>query len=448
MNQIGLIGLATMGHNLALNFADKEINIAVFNRDYNKTRNLTEQKIPYISGYENLTRFVQSIQRPRHIILLVKAGQPVDLIIEQLTPHLQKGDILIDMGNSHWQDTRRRKASLKNLFLEYVGCGISGGSDGALKGPCLMPGGDKTVVDGILPILEKITAKDFNNQACVANVGLDFAGHFVKTVHNGIEYAVMQGIAEIYSILKAGGLEQSYIADIIEESGQKPSFINGFLLDTAIKALRTKASGDRDLLPMVDQAAGSKGTGRWTVEAALEFGVAVPTIAEAVFARTISQKAFLWPTGTVFQNTGSISSPNKEDLIANITNLLEMLYLVSFWQGLDLINKANIEQNLQIDLRQLLRIWQGGCIIRTSYLTILDDWLVGKKIDFGQTLTNSTHSLNSLTGGNVHITLPVLDSGHNYLKGLWQAMNNQYPTNLVQLQRNIFGEHPITINNT
>lgn len=467
-NNLGVIGLSTMGANLARNFARNGYQVAVFNRSYEKTEHLLKawefdqkevETEGMIAGYSDLANFVNSLELPRKIFLLVKSGTPVDDFIAKLYPLLDENDIIIDTGNSNWKDTQRRQKQLENgsfLSLEevtsgklrinkkihFVGSGVSGGEQGALLGPSLMLGGNKDAVDEILPILEKAAADDFNNNKCVTNVGHGASGHFVKMVHNGIEYGIMQGITEVYDILKRESYSNFEISEFFDKinHGEIESFyqdnlpvrLESFLIDITVKILKTKDSlSDQFLIDKIKDVAKAKGTGGWTVEAALELGVYTPTLAAAVFARTGSARgqSFLVET-----TKDQIEEYTDKEALEQILSLgLESVYLGCFLQGLDLIKKANIENNWDIDLREVLRIWEGGCIIRTKLLANM--WEMWQsKFNF----KNRVWSLSFLSGFNDSLPLPVLHSSLDYFQTLSSEL---LPTNLIQAQRDYFGAH-------
>ena len=441
-NHIGLVGLAAMGAALATNFAHNGVEIAVYNRSEAKTDALLAKNIDGISGYKSLKEFVESLERPRKIIIMIKSGQPVDMFIEEVYPLLDNGDILIDCGNSNWKDTIRRQDQLADgkiylindvmegahrpKRLHFIGCGVSGGEEGALMGPSIMPGGSRDVLEEVLPYLEKVAAKDFTGKPCVTNVGESAAGHFVKMVHNGIEYAQMQGIAEIYDILRKSGQSQEDIQKTfaVLNSGYRESF----LLSITEDILATNDAEQGYLLDKVQHVAGAKGTGRWTVEAAMELGIAAPSIAEAVFARVMSSNTNHF-TLSGKDNAQPPQSPSTDDLVEAVNLLFESTYA----QGLDIIAQAETEHQWGIDLQEVVRIWQGGCIIRSRMLeSLFEKWTSG--FDWNASLEATDRIINTASG----VPLPVISSVSQYTKGL---LTENYPTNLTQAQRDFFGAH-------
>jgi len=474
-SKIAVIGLSVMGKNLAKNLASRQIQTAVYNRSFEKTQELLDEKNDYLTGFSNLSGLVESLEKPRKIILMVKSGNPVDAVINQLYPLLEEGDIIIDGGNSNWKDTERRQKELmqgsyvlledimsldendaqNNLHkkINFVGCGISGGQEGALIGPSIMPGGDKKSVEQVLPLLEQISAKDFKNKPCVINVGLGGSGHFVKMVHNGIEYAIMQFIAELYDIFRNHNLSNLQIKEIFSQinSGNR----KGFLLEITEQILSAKDpfNSEKYLLDFVKDKAEAKGTGAWTVENAMQYGVATPSIAAAVFARTLSAKNQSYNIDlekNVSQNEGKNEDKNQEvdsknELMAyqNFVNKIEEInqfvsdaFLLIYLQGLDLIFQANKENFWEINLNEVCRIWQGGCIIRSQMLTELSEYFNGNK-KLNQDLLKTKDIWKSFIE-EITLPTPVISSTWNYYLGI---INQNSPMNLIQAQRDFFGAH-------
>ena len=431
MNKIAIIGLGTMGENFAKNFASKNIETAIYNRSFDKTRAITNQNIPYLQGFEKLENLVNSIELPRKILLLVKAGEPTDAIIKELEPLLSKGDILVDCGNSNWKDTIRRQESLKDISL--VGCGISGGSKGALLGPSLMPSGDKSAVDLLLPLFSLVSAKDFGGGNCVANVGLSASGHFVKMVHNGIEYAMMQGLAEVYDILNHTQLTHLQIISVFEHinTGENKSFLG----DITTQILETKDS-DGYLLDKIDSKAGAKGTGKWTVEAGLDLGVPIPSIYAAVNARVMTElNAQMQPFVQKIP-----TKPKQVDISLiqeYLWQLVNGIYFVAYTQGMELIHQANLEYNWNIDLLEIIRIWQGGCIIRSQMLQTLAE--LYKKNTYPQEQFDFTlEAIDTVKQLGFVVPMPVINATADYILSI---KSTKLPQNLTQAQRDLFGAH-------
>src|SRR5437660_3847037 len=368
--QIGMIGLAVMGENLARNIERNGYSVAVYNRPPGKdepdrvTKFMEENAGKQFIGTRTPEEFVKALERPRKIILLVKAGDPVDWTVEQIKPYLDKGDIIIDGGNSYFMDTERREKQLKAKGLNFIGSGVSGGEKGALWGPSLMPGGDRDADEQIRPIWEAIAAK-VDDGPCVTYVGPDGAGHFVKMVHNGIEYGDMQLIAEAYDILRnALGLQASELADIFAKWNEGD--LNSFLIEITAKIFTVAdPQGGGALVDKVMDVAGQKGTGKWTAETALSLGIAIPTMQAALDARVLSGRkterveASKQLPGPTAKYTGG-----KQELIDAVHDALYASKICSYAQGMNVIRRGSDEYNWNINLGELSRIWKGGCIIR------------------------------------------------------------------------------------
>lgn len=434
--------MAAMGRNLAKNFASRGLKVGVFNRSFNRTQELLDEKNENIEGFEDLKSLVLSLETPRKIILMVKSGLAVEDTIKQLRMILDKGDILIDCGNSNWKDTIKKQEELESVGLEFVGCGVSGGWEGALLGPSIMPGGKKDVVDHLIPFLAAAAAEDFGSGKCVANVGLAGAGHFVKMVHNGIEYSIMQGIAEIYDIIRKFGFDQNEILDIFQSLNQNDN--KSFLLDTTEDILKTHDNlGEGYLLDKIDYRAGAKGTGKWTVEEAMNLGVAVPNIYAGLNARVMTEanhrmKEFV-ATGKEIK--GDKSLVNIESFKKLLFEVVSAFYLASYEQGLELIHAANTEYNWNIDTLEVLRIWQGGCIIRSKMLlTISELYKQGKYPTelHNQGIESIIELSEFLHKHNLSLPLPVINSTRDYILAL---ESKSLPQNITQAQRDFFGAH-------
>jgi 6-phosphogluconate dehydrogenase len=433
-SQIGVIGLAVMGANLARNFASRGFTTSVYNRTYEKTHLLLDQHGHNLIGFESLRDFVESLESPRKIILMVKSGQPVDELMYELRPFIEKDDILLDCGNSNWHDTEKRQKKLQSV-CHYIGCGVSGGSNGALYGPSIMPGGDKETVASMLTFFEPVAARDFAGKPCVGCIGNGAAGHFVKMVHNGIEYGLMQGISEIYGILRGMGMNHEQMRAVFGKLNH--GNLQSYLLDITEDILETKLN-DEYLLDLVDHIAGSKGTGGWTVESGIELGVNVQTLAAALFARFAS-------SGEKYSHSkmkqGVFADEEMTDeLIEIFQNTLEIVFLSCYIQGIRLIEKASKEYHWQISIDEVLRVWEGGCIIRSQMISTLR-----KIILFNQTEMAEYYSLHLEKLFYVIRKLaqypqakPVIHSSFDYILTLTAL---ELPTNLIQAQRDYFGEH-------
>ena len=378
---IGVTGLAVMGSNLARNLARHGHTVAVHNRTFARAEKLVAEhgsEGTFVPS-ESTADFVASLERPRRIIIMVKAGGPTDAVIDELIPLLDEGDIVVDGGNAHFEDTRRRERKLREHGLHFVGAGISGGEVGALEGPSIMPGGSTESYAALGPILESIAAQ-VDGEPCCAYMGTDGAGHFVKMVHNGIEYADMQFIAEAYDVLTAAGLSAAEIADVFREwnTGE----LDSFLVEITAEVLdQVDAATGRPLVELIVDAAEQKGTGRWTVQTALELGVPVSTIAESVFARSASGDRAVREVsrGVLSGPMRTIEAGDRQQLVDDVRDALWSAKVVAYAQGLEQIRKASDEYGWDVDIATVARIWRGGCIIRARLLRqISDEYAAGR----------------------------------------------------------------------
>ncbi|WP_432107931.1 NADP-dependent phosphogluconate dehydrogenase [Streptomyces sp. AA1529] len=370
--RIGVTGLAVMGRNLARNFARNGFTVALHNRTEARTRELMDafghegDFVPAGSARE----CVAALRRPRCLVVMVKAGEPTDAVLEEFAELLEPGDILVDGGNAHFEDTRRREAALRERGLHFVGTGISGGEEGALLGPSIMPGGSDESWEALGPLLERIAARAPDGAPCTAHIGPDGAGHFVKMVHNGIEYADMQLIAEAYDLLrKVAGRSPAEIAEIFRRWNE--GRLDSYLIEITAQVLtHTDAETGRPFLDVVADRAEQKGTGRWTVQTALDLGVPVPGIAEAVFARSVSGHADLRAASRHL--AGPAARTLGEGEATAFTDRVEQaLYaskIVSYTQGFHEIAAGSEQYGWHIDLGEVAAIWRGGCIIRAAFL--------------------------------------------------------------------------------
>jgi 6-phosphogluconate dehydrogenase len=370
--QIGVTGLAVMGRNLARNLARNGYAVALHNRTATRTKSLVEEhgdEGTFVAT-ETLEEFVAALERPRRVVIMVKAGAPTDAVIDELVPLLEDGDIVIDCGNAHYADTRRREADLREHGLHFVGAGVSGGEEGALLGPSIMPGGSAESYRSLGPMFEKIAAQ-VDGTPCCTHVGPDGAGHFVKMVHNGIEYADMQLIAEAYDLLRDGlGATPAELAEIFAEwnSGDLESFLIEITADVLGHTDAATGSGFVDVV--LDQAE-QKGTGRWTVQIALDLGVPVTGIAEATFARALSahpaQRAAA-RAALPGPARGTVAVTDRDGFIDDVRKALYASKVVAYAQGYDQMAAASTEYGWDIDLGAMATIWRGGCIIRARFL--------------------------------------------------------------------------------
>ncbi|ASW56306.1 NADP-dependent phosphogluconate dehydrogenase [Plantactinospora sp. KBS50] len=372
--QIGVTGLAVMGRNLARNLARNGFAVALHNRSPERTRSLVAEhggEGTFVPS-ESLADFVASLERPRAVIVMVKAGAPTDAVIDELVPLLEAGDIVVDCGNAHYADTRRREEALREHGLHFVGSGVSGGEEGALLGPSIMPGGSVESYQKLGPIFERIAAQ-VDGTPCCAHIGPDGAGHFVKMVHNGIEYADMQLIAEAYDLLRTGlGAEPAEIAEIF--SGWNSGDLESFLIEiTSAVLAHTDGATGRPFVDIVLDQAEQKGTGRWTVQSALDLGIPITGIAEATFARSLSGHADQRSAaGRAFADLESTPAPwatgDRETFIEDVRRALYASKIVAYAQGFDHIQAGSDEYGWNVDRGRLATIWRGGCIIRARFL--------------------------------------------------------------------------------
>ncbi|WP_030684528.1 NADP-dependent phosphogluconate dehydrogenase [Streptomyces sp. NRRL B-1347] len=370
--QIGVTGLAVMGRNLARNFARNGFTVAVHNRTAAKARALVDEfgdegEFVYT---ETAKDFVAALERPRRLVVMVKAGEPTDAVIKEFAPLLEPGDMIVDGGNAHFADTRRRERELRELGIHFVGTGVSGGEEGALNGPSIMPGGSAESYAALGPMLEKISAKAADGSPCTAHIGPDGAGHFVKMVHNGIEYADMQLIAEAYQLLReVAGYSPAEIADIFRTWNR--GRLDSYLIEITAEVLaHVDAATGKPFVDVVADRAEQKGTGRWTVQIALDLGVPVSGIAEAVFARSVSGHTELRAASRDL--AGPVAEPLSKEAAAAFADRVEQaLYaskIVSYTQGFHEIAAGSAEYGWDIDLGAVASIWRGGCIIRAAFL--------------------------------------------------------------------------------
>ena len=449
--QIGVTGLAVMGRNLARNFARHGYTVALHNRSVERTRSLVAEhgdEGTFVAT-ESMADFVAALERPRKVVIMVKAGDATDAVIDELVPLLEEGDIVVDAGNSHFPDTRRREAALRDKGLHFVGTGVSGGEEGALLGPSIMPGGTRESYASLGPILEAISAK-VDGVPCCTYVGPDGAGHFVKMVHNGIEYADMQLIAEAYDLLRHGlGASAAEIGDVFAEwnTGDLESFLIEITADVLHHVDARTGSAFVDIV--LDQAE-QKGTGRWTVQNALDLGVPITGIAEATFARSLSggvpqreaARAAL-PAHTTPWQIG-----DRDAFVEDVRLALYASKVVAYSQGFDQIAAASAEFGWDIDRGAMARIWRGGCIIRARFLNRIteayerDPQLPLLLADpyFTGAVGNGVAAWRRVVAGaaGAGVPTPAFSSSLAYYDGV---RAERLPAALVQAQRDFFGAH-------
>lgn len=449
--QIGVIGLAVMGKNLALNIESKGYSVAVFNRSGDKTRELVTETIgKRLKGTYTIEEFLDSLEKPRKIVIMVKAGKPTDDVINSLLPHLEEGDILIDGGNAFFGDTRRRNKELSAKGFRFIGTGISGGEEGALKGPAIMPGGQEDAYRLVEPILTAISAKA-NGEPCCAYIGPDGAGHYVKMVHNGIEYGDMQLICEAYHLLKSTyNLTAQEFHEIFAEWNKGE--LDSYLIDITAQIFKKLDPETGELLvDMILDTAGQKGTGKWTSQSALDLGVPLSIITESVFARFISaMKEERVTASHILAGPPATTSP-VEDKAAMIEAVRQALYaskICSYAQGFAQLRAASREYNWNLNYRTIAKIFRGGCIIRARFLqNIMDAYeknpdLVNLLLDpYFQKITEKYQAnWRKVAAFAVErgIPVPAFASALAYYDSYRTA---RLPANLLQAQRDFFGAH-------
>ena len=447
----GLIGLAVMGENLALNIERNGFPIAVYNRSRDKTDTFmaTRAQGKQVKPTYTIPEFVESLSTPRKIMIMVKAGAPVDAVINELKPLLSPGDIIIDGGNSHFPDTDRRTQELEAANLKFIGMGVSGGEEGALNGPSLMPGGQPTAYAEIEAIVNKIAAQ-VDDGACVTYIGKGSAGHYVKMVHNGIEYGDMQLIAEAYDLLKTGlGMGAEELHHTFKAWNQTE--LSSFLIEiTADIFAKNDPETGKPLVDLIVDAAGQKGTGKWTVESAFDLGVAIPTMIAAVTARVISSyKAERVAAAQILVSQVNPSyQGDRAEFINAVRDALYCSKICSYAQGMALLAKASQEYDYGLNLAEIARIWKGGCIIRAGFLDKikqaysrnpnLTNLLVDP--DFTQTVLSkeSAWRLVVSEAAKLGIPIPAFSASLDYFDSYRTA---RLPQNLTQAQRDYFGAH-------
>ena len=469
-SDIGLIGLAVMGQNLALNIADHDFKISVYNRTFSKTKNFLEKNsdsTQNLIGFENLDEFIQSLTSPRKVVIMVQAGYPTDAVIESLIPLLDKGDVIIDGGNAKWTDTISREKKLNEKDIHFVGSGVSGGEEGARFGPSLMPGGSRKAWSLIEPIWLAISAKVHPDTGkplegaspgnpieggvpCSAYIGDDGAGHYVKMVHNGIEYGDMQMICEAYHLMtEIGKLQPSEIGKIFNSWNEGE--LDSFLIEiTGDILMQNDPRTEKPFVNIVLDAAGQKGTGKWTSTNALDMGVPAPTVAEAVFARCLSAVKEERIAASKILTGPSISEEpeNKEDLISAIRDALYCSKICSYAQGFQLMREAQKEYNWTLNFGEIAKIWRGGCIIRAAFLQKIteayerDPLLANLLLDnyFKDCISKYQKNWRRVISIAVEIGIPVptFSSALSYYDGY---RSEWLPQNLLQAQRDYFGAH-------
>ncbi|WP_411867941.1 NADP-dependent phosphogluconate dehydrogenase [Vulcanococcus limneticus] len=449
----GLIGLGVMGENLVLNAERNGFSCVVYNRTTAKTEEFLAGRGAgkRIIGSTSLEDFIAKLERPRRILMMVKAGQPIDDLIATLSPRLEEGDLLIDGGNSLYTDTERRVAELESKSFGYIGMGVSGGAKGALEGPSMMPGGTRSAYEAIEPLVRKMAAQ-VDDGPCVTYIGPGGAGHFVKTVHNGIEYGIEQVLAEVYDLLKrSAGFDGEAMADVLGQWNATEELAS-FLVEITEVCLRTKdPESGADLVELIVDAAGQKGTGLWTVVSALEMGVPVPTIYAALNARVLSsQRAERIAAAPVLPAPPAhpIDLGSPADAMAPLQDAAVLAAIASYAQGMALLQEASVLHDYHLDMAAIGQIWKGGCIIRARLLQriqnaytanpglpnlLVDPW-------FAEQVNRRLPGLRQVVAGAAlaGIPVPCLSSTLDYIDSY---RSPRLPQNLVQAMRDCFGAH-------
>ena len=450
--QIGVVGMAVMGRNLALNIESRGYSVSIFNRSSSKTDEVIalhpdKKLVPTYTVEE----FVNSLEKPRRILLMVKAGEATDKTIQSLLPHLDKGDILIDGGNTFFQDTIRRNEMLANSGINFIGTGVSGGEEGALKGPAIMPGGQKDAYDLVAPILEEIAAKADDGAPCVTYVGPNGAGHYVKMVHNGIEYGDMQLIAESYDILRrVGGLTVEETAEVFKSwnTGELDSYLIEITADILTK--KDPETG-KPMVEVIMDTAGNKGTGKWTSQSALDLGVPLPLITESVFARyisTLKEEREVASKELSPIKVPELSNTEKQALVESVRKGLYFSKIMSYAQGFAQMRVASEEFDWNLNYGEIAKIFRAGCIIRAQFLQKITDAFERdpelKNLLLDKYFLYVTESYQEavrevvVTAVQAGIPVPTFSSALAYYDSYRSEV---LPANLIQAQRDYFGAH-------
>ena len=443
--QFGIIGLGVMGENLAMNLVNKGYPIAVYNRSSGEEKDVVKTFLKKhnssktISGYEDLKSFIQALKKPRKILMMIKSGPAVDDVIEEFLPYLDEGDVIIDGGNSHFKDTARRIGNLKLHHIHFLGVGISGGAKGALEGPSIMPGGDYKAFLEVADILNAIAAKDQNDTPCCTYIGPGGSGHYVKMVHNGIEYVEMQLLAEIYDLL-LGSYSNDEIATLFKKWSE--SSLSSYLLDITAEILAKKENGQSVLDIILDRAE-HKGTGIWSSINGLELGVPVTMMNTAVFSRMLSSMKTIRSSHSDKLNTADYSGIKPD--VESLKQTYALARLINHHQGFELIREASLQFEWNLNCAEIARIWTNGCIIRSDLMnscsevfrkvdSLLEDKSIFEKIVDQET----TFKALFLTALSERKAIPCFSAAYNY----WiMITSKQLPANLIQAQRDYFGAH-------
>jgi 6-phosphogluconate dehydrogenase len=449
LSQIGVIGMAVMGKNLALNLADHGLKVSIYNRTTSMSQKVIEENQNMSLVLTNtIEEFVKSLAVPRKILLMVQAGNPVDKVIESLVPYLQPGDIVMDGGNSYYKDTIRRYKELELVKINYMGVGVSGGEEGARFGPAIMPSGDKQTYLEVEQILTSIAAKAYGEPCCFY-IGQDGSGHYVKMVHNGIEYGDMELIAEAYNLLKqVGGKTQSELQKIFEEYNEGE--LDSYLIEITAEIL--KKIDVETGLPLVDvilDVARQKGTGKWTAQESLDLNVDTSVLTSAVFARFISEiKEMRVIASALYEDVKPVSSVSGEDIVESVRRALYASKLIAYAQGFALLKAAAKENQWELDFAAIAKGWRGGCIIRAAFLNkIAQAYQDNHQLDhlllapeFSAILKKYQADLRKVVILAIEKGVPV-SAFANALSYFDAFTASRLPANLIQAQRDFFGAH-------
>ncbi len=448
--QFGLIGLAVMGQNLVLNIESKGFPVAVYNRTAEKTREFAQTRAAgkNIKPCYSVEEFVAALDRPRKVMLMVKAGKAVDDMLEQVVPHLSAGDIVIDGGNSYFADTARREEALAEKGIHYMGTGVSGGEEGALHGPSIMPGGPREAYDQVVPIFEAIAART-EDGPCVTYMGPGAAGHFVKMVHNGIEYGDMQLIAEGYDMLRSAiRIDAAELGDVFARWNR--GVLGSFLVEiTARIFAKVDPQTGQPLVEQILDKAGQKGTGKWTSQVAMDLGVATPTINTAVEQRILSAyKDERVRASKVLKGPRLRYRGGRQELIDGVHDGLYASKMCSYAQGMAMLRAASQEYNWNLNLGEIARIWKGGCIIRAAFLDkikqayLRDANLANLLLDreFSEAIMSRQGRWRMVvqTAARMGVAVPAFAASLGYFDSY---RRDRLPANLIQAQRDLFGAH-------
>jgi 6-phosphogluconate dehydrogenase len=447
---IGLIGLAVMGQNLVLNMSDHGVTVAVYNRTTEVTETFLRERAAdaNVVAAHDLEGLVARLERPRKVMLMVQAGRAVDAVLDQLVPLLDEGDIVLDGGNSHYPDTRRREAELREKGIRFLGVGVSGGEERARHGPSIMPGGERDAYAQVAPILEKIAARAPDGEPCVAWLGQDGAGHFVKMVHNGIEYGDMQLIAESYQLMKDGlGLTNEGMQGVFARWDE--GVLDSFLIQITAEILGTRDEDGAYVLDTILDAAGQKGTGRWTAISALDHGVPLTVVDEAVAARSLSAaKEERQRAEDVLSGPEATIEEDEEQVLSDLHDALYASKIVAYAQGLALLRDAAREYDWSLDPGEAAALWRAGCIIRSRFL---DDITAAFRSDpelenlllapfFAQAVNDAQAGWRRTIAraAQAGVATPAMSAALAFFDGYRRGRG---PANLLQAQRDYFGAH-------